>query len=282
MPLATVSASPSPFAWSTRIGMTFAPGATPSMPFPLFASAATMPVTCVPWPFSSCGVSSFGSWMKSRPCTSRPDRSSCEASTPVSMTATTAPEPVLVECAASAWIMSRPHCCGRSGSAAEAVAGTARQRSRARRHASEVRMASVSPTGPGASPLSGADALVLDELQYVVCAAAERRGGLGGLVRADEIERLPRVVGERDKVLEAAETPRLIAQNGVQRGLAAVGVTAEQHHRAAAADAVCVLGRVLEQLLRRAGTSGCEHDAGHRDRDEPVLADRVGEVLRDP
>src|SRR4051794_14858896 len=263
--------------------MTIASGATPSMPFPLFASAATMPVTWVPWPFSSCGVSSFGCWTKSRPATSRPARSSCEASTPVSITATTTPEPVLVAWAASAWIMSSPHCWDRSGSfeAAEAVAVTASETSRATRNASEVRMASVSPTRPRLIPLPGANALVLNELQYVARAAAEGRGCLGRFVRADEVERFPRVVGERHKALVAAEAPRLVAQDLEERGVASPGVAAQQHHRAAAADPVRVLRRVLEQLLRGARTSGCEHDAGDRDRDEAVLADRVGEVLGD-
>ena len=120
------------------------------MPFPLFASAATMPVTWVPWPFSSCGVSSFGVWTKSRPWTSRPWRSSCDASTPVSITATTAPEPVLVECAASAWIMSRPHCCERKGSAADAAAGTARHRISATSNARGERMGLIyPPKSPG-------------------------------------------------------------------------------------------------------------------------------------
>src|SRR3954468_5072365 len=133
--------------------MTDAPGATPSMPFPLPASAAMMPVTCVPWPFWSCGVSSFST--KSWPGTSRPARSSCEASTPVSSTATTAPEPVLVECAASASIMSRPHCCERSGSAApNAAVAPARQTVSERSNASGVRMRRLSPDPRLSSPIA--------------------------------------------------------------------------------------------------------------------------------
>ena len=54
-------------------------------------------VTCVPWPSPSCGVSSFST--KSRPGSSRPWRSWWAASTPVSITATTAPSPRVTECA---------------------------------------------------------------------------------------------------------------------------------------------------------------------------------------
>src|SRR5204862_6015938 len=140
---------------------------------------------------------------------------------------------------------------------------------------------SISPARACSTPLSGADSVVSHELEDVSGAAAKRRRRLGRLVRADEVERLLRRLDERDEALEAAETPRLVAQNLEERGLAAVGLAPEQHHRAAAADAVGVLRRVLEQLLGRTGTSGCEHDAGHRDREEAVLADRVGEVLRD-
>src|SRR3954454_9516597 len=114
--------------------------------------------------------------------------------------------------------MSSPHCCGRSGSlTADAVAGTGRHRSRGTRNASVARMASVSPARARVSPLSGANALVLNELQYIARASAERRGGLGGLVRADEVERLLGVVGQREEVLEAAETAGLVAQHGEER-----------------------------------------------------------------
>src|SRR4051794_17064763 len=138
--------------------------------------------------------------------------------------------------------MSRPHCCERSGSAADAPAGMARQSSRATRHASVVRMASVSPARPCANPLSGADALILNELQYIPRAPAERRRGLGGLVRAYEVERLLRLVDERHQAFVAAEAARLVAQDFEERRQAAVGVAAEQHHRAPPVDAVRVLG----------------------------------------
>src|SRR5204863_4036450 len=138
--------------------------------------------------------------------------------------------------------MSRPHCSGRSGSfdAAEALAGSATQRSRATRNARDVRTGSISPARACSTPLSGADSVVSHELEDVSGAAAKRRRGLGRLVRADEVERLLRRLDERDEALEAAETPRLVAQNLEERGLAAVGLAPEQHHRAAAADAVGV------------------------------------------
>ena len=39
--------------WNTLATTSWAPGATPAMPFPLSLSAAAMPETCVPWPKSS-------------------------------------------------------------------------------------------------------------------------------------------------------------------------------------------------------------------------------------
>src|SRR3954451_10342675 len=114
---------PSPFASSARSGRILAPGATPSMPMPLPASAAVIPVTCVPCPLSSWGVESPST--KSWPPRSRPARSGWAASTPVSITATVAPAPLETWCAASASIMSRPHCCERSGSPAPAAGAAA-------------------------------------------------------------------------------------------------------------------------------------------------------------
>ena len=51
-------AKPEPWASSTRSGTTMASGATPAMPLPLLRVATTVPVTCVPWPFSSSGFAS--------------------------------------------------------------------------------------------------------------------------------------------------------------------------------------------------------------------------------
>src|SRR5947199_6498237 len=114
---------PFPSASSARSGRVLAPGATPSTPTPLPASAAMIPVTCVPCPFSSWGVPSFCT--KSQPGRSRPARSGWEASTPESTTATTAPVPFVARCAASASIMSSPHCRARSGSPAPAAGADA-------------------------------------------------------------------------------------------------------------------------------------------------------------
>src|SRR4051812_45186291 len=275
MPFAAPVPVPSPFLSSTRMGITWAPGATPSMPLPLPASAATMPVTCVPWPFSSWGVSSFCT--KSWPGSRRPARSSCEASTPVSITATTAPEPVLVACAASASIVSSPHCCGRSGSPAASAAGArAAKQSSAITSASGVRMRALCPCRWPRTPLSGAYPLVAhvpDDLRRVA------RQPLARLVLLDEGDGLRGRVAQLDEVLVAAVPARLIAQHVMDRGIAAPRLATEQDHRAAAADPVRVLGRVLEQLLSGAGAAGEVDDAADRDRHEAVLADRVGEVL---
>jgi len=81
---------PLPDASSTRSGMTRASGATPTTPTP-FSPAAIVPVTCVPWPFSSLGSES--SPTKSYPGTRRPARSGCPRSAPVSTTATVTPAP---------------------------------------------------------------------------------------------------------------------------------------------------------------------------------------------
>ena len=85
---------------------------------------AITPATWVPCPLPSWAVSSLS--MKSCPGRTWPARSAWSAFTPVSTTATTAPAPVLVARAPSAPIMSRPHWCERSGSAACAVAGAAK------------------------------------------------------------------------------------------------------------------------------------------------------------
>jgi len=48
IPMAMSVSVPLPFASSTLIGITFAPGAIPTTPRWLFVRAATMPVTIVP------------------------------------------------------------------------------------------------------------------------------------------------------------------------------------------------------------------------------------------
>src|SRR4051794_1779212 len=82
----------------------------------------------------------------------RPARSGWDPATPVSTTATTAPEPVLLACAASAWITSSPHCCGRSGSAAPnaAVATASSAISTTESTTGHLRMRRLSPD-PGLS-----------------------------------------------------------------------------------------------------------------------------------
>ena len=93
MPLFAVSTEPVPSASSTRTGMIFAPGAVPATPMPLLVSAAMIPATCVPCPFSSRGpLHEPPPFTRSIPLTKRPLRSGCERSTPESTTATlTAP-----------------------------------------------------------------------------------------------------------------------------------------------------------------------------------------------
>ena len=126
MPSATVSASPFPSLSSTRTGRIFAPGATDSTPTPLplervdhAGDVGAVPVAVLGRVVVVDEVVSGVTW---------PARSAWSAFTPVSTTATTAPAPVLVACAPSAPIMSRPHWCERSGSAACAVAGAAKHR----------------------------------------------------------------------------------------------------------------------------------------------------------
>ena len=121
--LATAAAVPWPSAPSTRSAMTFAVGAMPTPPTSLSLSAATMPDTWLPWPFSSPGALSPStksqprqSSMSPSPSSSTPllalsapspsvpvspelvanwpSRSGAADSTPVSTTATVCPLPV--------------------------------------------------------------------------------------------------------------------------------------------------------------------------------------------
>src|SRR5439155_5785497 len=82
--------------------------------------------------------------------------------------------------------------------------------------------ASYIPAPARATPLSGAAPFVAHELEDVARRPAERRCGIGGLVRTDEVERLCGLVHQRHQVLVAAEAPRLVAEHPVQRRLAAV------------------------------------------------------------
>src|SRR5258708_6175743 len=75
------------------------------MPSPLFVAAATMPAICVPWPFGSLSPSPEPV-MAFVPATTLPARSGCDASTPVSSTATVA----------------APGCVGPGGGAGAAIA----------------------------------------------------------------------------------------------------------------------------------------------------------------
>ena len=84
MPSATSEEEPLPDASSTRTGMILAPGAAPATPTPLFAWAAMMPATCVPWPAGSTSPLPRGSYVawsaaRSRPGSTEPARSSCVA-----------------------------------------------------------------------------------------------------------------------------------------------------------------------------------------------------------
>ena len=85
---------PVPSAPRTLTGMIETPSyPTPAMPMPLSVAAATMPAIAVPWPFGSVSRMPPTSDV---PPTSLPARSGCEASTPVSRTATVA-EPATAE-----------------------------------------------------------------------------------------------------------------------------------------------------------------------------------------
>ncbi len=85
---------PLPFASSACNGITFAPGATPVTPAPLFWIAAMTPLTKVPWPFWSCVGVPWTPLKKLCPATVCPVRSGAVGSTPVSTTATVTPAPV--------------------------------------------------------------------------------------------------------------------------------------------------------------------------------------------
>ena len=124
IPAATAESSPAPVASSTRTGMIFTPGAPPAMPIALFACAAMIPAMWVPWPFGSVScapatveqAAALATFTQSAPVTTLPTRSSWSARTPVSMTATVAPVPVVVAQAEEKSTASNAHCAEKSGS----------------------------------------------------------------------------------------------------------------------------------------------------------------------
>ncbi len=80
---------PVPSAPRTVTGMTRTPAyPTPAIPMPLSVTAAMIPASAVPWPFGSLVPAEPS--RTDVPVTSAPPRSGCEASTPVSSSATTA------------------------------------------------------------------------------------------------------------------------------------------------------------------------------------------------
>src|SRR4051794_35640628 len=107
------------------------------------------------------------------------------------MTATTAPEPVLVACAASASMVSSAHCCGRSGSPAACADGTARAsvQMSALASARGVRMGRLCPRPAARTPLSGAYPLVLHDAQHLGRGAGQRLARLMGLDERDRLRR---------------------------------------------------------------------------------------------
>ena len=99
IPTAMSASLPLPLESRTLIGMTFALGAIPTIPRPLFVRAAMIPAVIVPWPLSSCGVENGSNTF--RPVTSCPARSGWFRSAPVSMSATVMPLPLLMSHARS-------------------------------------------------------------------------------------------------------------------------------------------------------------------------------------
>ena len=78
-----------------------------------------------------------------------------------------------------------------------------------------------------------------------------------------------------------AEALGLALQGWIEPRVGAIVLSVEEHHGAAAEHLVRVLGGILEDLLHRPGVSRREDDAGGGDGEHSVLADAVGEVLRD-
>src|SRR6476646_3099795 len=106
-------------------------------------------------------------------------------------------------------------------------------------------------------------------------------GGIG-VVRADERDGLEWVVAGEDEV-SPAEGRRLLPRSGHElRVLFFEEAPAQEHHRAAhRVERETVLGGVGEDLLLGPGPTGGVHHTRSSDRQEPVLADAVGEVLGD-
>src|SRR4051812_33045315 len=85
------------------------------MPALLSVTAAAMPARAVPWPLGS--VAGFEPAKADQPGTSRPARSGCVPSTPVSSTAiVAAPDGFTAPCTESHPIFGSAHCCAYSGS----------------------------------------------------------------------------------------------------------------------------------------------------------------------
>ena len=106
------------------------------------------------------------------------------------------------------------------------------------------------------------------------------RGVEGRGLRGESVQDLVGLVRDAQQVGEA-EALGLAQQGRVQPGVVAVVPAVEEHHGAPAEHLVGVLGGVLEDLLHGPRVPGREDDAAGGDREQPVLADAVGEVLGD-
>jgi hypothetical protein len=114
MPAATPLSLPDAWLSRTLTGMIVASKARPATPMPLLVHSAMVPVTWVPWPWSSFAapgpvapVRMFFSSLKVRQA-----RSSADSATPLSITATLTPRPVDFVQASGACTLGKFHCAG--------------------------------------------------------------------------------------------------------------------------------------------------------------------------
>ncbi len=118
MPALTSSSAPLPLEESALATTSCAPGATPATPIPLLVSAAMIPLTWVPWPWSSWALPWHNNGSSLAPmqfvlATTLPARSMWVRSIPVSTTPTITPTPVAFDHAGGAPILVRFHCSGK-------------------------------------------------------------------------------------------------------------------------------------------------------------------------
>src|SRR5439155_24520250 len=133
---------------------------------------------------------------------------------------------------------------------------------------------------------SAAGAWTFDEGTSVILVLASSfdacATGRVGIVRPDERKDVVRLVAEGNELSPAAHLG-LLPCGGEQFGVGALEeVTSEEHHRAANfVQRQAVLRRVREDLFGGPRTARGIHHSGASDREQPVLADAVGEVLGD-